>query len=188
MTLGGTMSEPIIVVPYDEKWKDEFHGIGSLLRQTFGDIALRIDHIGSTSIVGLDAKSIIDIQISVKSFEPMIYKPLMESIGYIHRADNPDKTKRYFREGIGMRRTHIHVRERGSWSEQFALLFRDFLREHEEYCRQYAEEKYILMNRYQSADQRHHYVDGKRPIIWRIMQEASQWSQEVGWTPGKTDA
>lgn len=185
--LGGTMAEPIIIVPYDERWKEEFHKIGSLLRKTLGSLAIRIDHIGSTAIEGLDAKPIIDIQISVESHEPMSYKPLMESIGYLYRNDNSDKTKRYFREFAEMKRTHIHIRERGSWSEQFTLLFRDFLREHEEYCRLYAEEKYILMNRYKQAQVRHLYVEGKDPIIWKIMYEASRWSQRVGWKPGKTD-
>ncbi len=101
---GGTMSEPIIVVPYDPKWKEDFVHIGELLRVTLGDIALRIDHIGSTSITGLDAKPIIDIQISVKFLETLeIYKPLLESIGYVHRVKNPDKTKSYFRESGGMK-------------------------------------------------------------------------------------
>lgn len=181
------MSEPIVVVPYEEKWKTEFQTIGYLLRETLGTLAIRIDHIGSTSIEGLDAKPVIDIQISVESLEPMIYKPLMESLGYRYRADNPDKSKRYFREGAGMRRTHIHIREHGSWSEQFALLFRDFLRGHEDYGRLYVQDKYRLMNRFQHAHERQLYVEGKEPIIWRIMHEASKWSQSVGWKPGKTD-
>lgn len=117
----------------------------------------------------------------------MNYRPIMESIGYIYRADNPDKTKRYFREGAGMKRTHIHVHERGSWSEQVALLFRDFLREHEEYCELYVKEKYMLMSRYKHSHERHLYVEGKEPIIWKILNEASKWSQKIGWKPGETD-
>lgn len=185
--LGGIMAEPIIVVPYDENWKKEFQNTGYKLRRVLGDVAIRIDHIGSTSIEGLDAKPIVDIQISVRELDSMLYKPLIESIGYVHRADNPDKTKRYFREGVKMKRTHIHVREWGSWSEQSALLFRDFLREHKEYRIQYVEEKYALMKRYSHAHERHLYVEGKEPIIWKIMNEASKWSQRVGWKPGETD-
>lgn len=180
-------AEPIIVVPYDDRWKAEFQRTGSILREALGSTAIRIDHIGSTSIVGLDAKPIIDIQISVESLEPMSYRSQLESLGYVYRVDNPDKTKRYFRESACMKRTHIHVRELGSWSEQFALLFRDFLREHEEYCSLYVQEKYLLMNRYKQAHERHLYVEGKDPIIWKIMNEASRWSQKVGWKPGETD-
>ncbi|MNR45566.1 dephospho-CoA kinase/protein folding accessory domain-containing protein [compost metagenome] len=111
----------------------------------------------------------------------------MESIGYQYGSDNDDKSKRYFRESEGMKRTHIHVREKGSWSEQFALLFRDFLREHNEYCDLYVQEKYLLMNRFSQAHERHLYVEGKNPIIWRIMHEASQWSQRTGWRAGRSD-
>ncbi|MCC2685854.1 MAG: hypothetical protein K0R75_2753 [Paenibacillaceae bacterium] len=115
-----------------------------------------------------------------------LYKGGLEQIGFLHRADNPDLTKRYFRESAGNRRVHIHVRELGSWSEQYALLFRDYLRSHPEDSVQYANEKYRLMERYQ--DEREKYVDGKSPIIWTIMEKASQWSQETGWKPGNTDA
>lgn len=66
------------------------------------------------------------------------------SIGFHYRKDNPDLSKRYFRETTGMRRTHIHVRQSGSWSEQFNLLFRDFLREHENERNEYARVKYEL--------------------------------------------
>lgn len=78
---GGSMAEPIIIIPYDKEWSLEFQRVGSILRETLGSIAIRIDHIGSTSIVGMDAKPIVDIQISVEYLEPMIYRPMMESVG-----------------------------------------------------------------------------------------------------------
>jgi GrpB-like predicted nucleotidyltransferase (UPF0157 family) len=87
-------------------------------------------------VPGLDAKPVIDIQISVASFEPLDdYRLPMEELGYVYRGDNPERTKRYFRESPGQRRTHIHVRRLGSWSEQFALLFRDYLRANPEDAR-----------------------------------------------------
>ncbi|WP_211751787.1 GrpB family protein [Paenibacillus dakarensis] len=130
---------------------------------------------------------IIDIQISVRSLEPVeTYKTKLENIGFIYRAGNPDLTKRYFREKPGRKRTHIHVREYGSWSEQFALLFRDYLRANENDCRKYAEMKYNLMKLFQK--ERDLYVEGKEPIIWEIMSRASKWSQITGWKTGKSDA
>ncbi|WP_172254321.1 GrpB family protein [Saccharibacillus deserti] len=181
------MKESVIVVPYDANWPSQFQEIAGRLRQSLGDRALRIDHIGSTAVPGLDAKPVIDIQISVPALEPMIYAPAIESTGYVYRADNPDRTKRYFREKEGQPRTHIHVRESGSWSERTALLFRDFLREHESYRNLYASEKHALAQRYSRPDQRHLYVDGKDPIVWRILYAASKWSQTAGWRPGKRD-
>lgn len=50
---------------YDPEWKILFSEIASKLRSSLGDFAVRIDHVGSTSVIGLDAKPIIDIQISV---------------------------------------------------------------------------------------------------------------------------
>ena len=102
------------------------------------------------------------------------------------RPGNTDLNKRYFREAPGTRRTHIHVRRAGSWSEQFALLFRDYVREHEQEARAYAEVKYRLAEEYR--DDRQGYTEAKGPYLWEIMKRADRWSQETGWVPGPTDA
>jgi len=147
---------------------------------------LRIDHIGSTSIAGLAAKPIIDIQISVADFEPLdLYRLPLEKLGYVFRATNPELTKRYFREQPGTRRTHIHVRRLGNWAEQFALLFRDYLRSHDQDAQTYARLKYDLAEQYQ--DDRQGYTESKSPPIWEIMRKADRWSQETGWKAGLTD-
>lgn len=117
-----------LIDDYDPARVGEFQGVGSSLRKVLGDVACRIDHIGSTSVTGLAAKPIIDVQVSVYSLEPMeAYLPQLEALGYVWRRDNPEKTKRYFRKVPERRRTHIHVRKQGSWHEQYALLFRDYL-------------------------------------------------------------
>ncbi len=151
-----------------------------------GEAAQRIDHIGSTSVPGLDAKPIIDVQISVVAFEPVdAYRLPLERIGYVFRADNPERTKRYFREAPGHRRTHLHVRRAGSWAEQFALLFRHYLRVHPDDAQRYATLKYQLAQQY--GDDRHAYTNAKTAFIWDIMRKADRWSQVHGWEPGPTD-
>jgi GrpB-like predicted nucleotidyltransferase (UPF0157 family) len=55
-------------------------------------------------------------------------RELRAGLGYAYRADNPERTKRYLREPPGRPRTHVHVRRAGSFWEQWALLFRDYLR------------------------------------------------------------
>jgi len=180
------MAERVIIVPYDPRWPKLFLQLGAALRKALGETAVRIDHIGSTSIPGLDAKPIIDIQISVISFEPLdSYRIPMEKLGHAFRADNPDRTKRYFREAPGQRRTHIHVRRAGSWAEQSALLFRDYLRAHAEDARRYAILKYHLSEKY--GEDRLGYTEGKAPFIWEIVKKADRWSQDIGWEPGATD-
>lgn len=181
------MLDPVIIVPYQPEWPARFAELGAALRQALGETALRVDHIGSTSIPGLAAKPIIDVQISVASFEPLdAYRIPMESLGLVFHADNPDLTKRYFHERPGSRRTHFHVRRAGSWAEQLGLLFRDYLRVHQDDAQRYAELKYHLTARYR--DDRVAYMDGKAPLIWEIVAHAHVWSQAIGWEPGPSDA
>jgi len=181
------MSDPIVIVPYDPEWPKRFAELGHRLRGALGDAALRIDHIGSTAVPGLDAKPIVDIQISVASFEPLDACRLpLERAGYVFRADNADRTKRYFRERPGDRRTHIHVRCAGSWSEQAGLLFRDYVRAHPDDAAQYAELKRALAGKHR--EDRVEYTDAKAPFIWDVLMRANRWSQDVGWEPGPSDA
>jgi GrpB-like predicted nucleotidyltransferase (UPF0157 family) len=181
------MPDPVIVVPYDPLWPELFSELGAALRRSLGCAALRIDHVGSTSVPGLDAKPVIDVQISVASFEPWeAFGVPLQRLGFVWHADNPDLTKRYFREPPGTRRTHIHVRCAGSWSEQLTLLFRDYLRTHEADARRYAALKYRLAEQYRND--RVGYTEAKSPLIWEIVAQAHQWSQEIGWQPGASDA
>jgi len=147
--LGDINMDKIIIEKYSEEWLIIFKKLGQSIRNELGEIALRIDHIGSTSIPNMSAKPIIDIQISVAQLEPTDpYRIPLEKIGYVFREKNPDKTKRYFRESPGDRRTHIHVRKIGSWHQQFPLLFRDYLRQNVVDAKLYESEKYRLVRIY----------------------------------------
>lgn len=178
--------DSVVIVDHDREWRDEFARLGAALRQAVGDTATRIDHIGSTSIPGLGAKPIIDIQISVPTLEPMAYRAPIESLGFIWREHNPELTKRYFRETPGSRRTHIHVRKHGSWHEQYALLFRDYVREHGDAAARYETVKRELAARFQN--ERTRYTDAKADIFWEIMTLADRWAADTGWEPGPPDA
>jgi GrpB-like predicted nucleotidyltransferase (UPF0157 family) len=181
------MPDKVVIVPYAPEWPQLFSELGAALRGALGSVALRIDHIGSTSVLDLEAKPIIDVQISVDSFEPLdAFRVPLEGMGLVYRADNPDLTKRYFRESPGTRRTHIHVRCAGSFSEQLALLFRDYLRAHPGDARRYGELKRDLAEEYR--DDRHAYTEAKAAFIWEILAKADRWSQQIGWQPGPSDA
>ena len=104
----------------------------------------------------------------------------------IRRKENEYLTKRYFREAPGTRRTHIHVRIGDSWSEQFALLFRDYLRVFPEEANIYATVKYQLALLYR--EDRQASTEAKTPIIWEIMQRADKWAQRSGWITGERDS
>jgi GrpB-like predicted nucleotidyltransferase (UPF0157 family) len=181
------MPSKVEIVPYDAAWPGLFRQLATSLRSALGDRARRIDHIGSTAVPHLDAKPIIDVQISVADLEPVDdYRYALTDLGFVFRADNPDRTKRYFRESPGQRRTHIHVRRYGSLSEQLALVFRDYLRAHPTDARRYAEHKRELAARF--VEDRAGYTDAKDPYVWEIMRVATRWSQESNWQPGPSDA
>jgi len=178
--------DSVIIVPYDLQWPVLFSKRAVALRQALGTTALRIDHIGSTAVPGMAAKPIIDVQVSVASLEPVEpFRLPLEGLGYVFRSANPELTKRYFREKPGDRRIHIHVRRAGSWSEQFALLFRDYMRSHPDEASRYGEVKRGLAKRY--GDDRYGYTGGKAPYLWEIMARADRWSQDSGWKPGPSD-
>jgi GrpB-like predicted nucleotidyltransferase (UPF0157 family) len=181
------MPDPIVVVPYEPEWPALFAALGATLRGALGDVALRIDHIGSTSVPGLAAKPVIDVQISVASLEPLdAYRLPLAGLGFVFHPSNPDLSKRYFREPPGSRRTHIHVRRAGSWAEQMALLFRDYMRAHPGDAERYAALKKQLAERYRHD--REGYTEAKGPFIWEILAQADRWGQETGWEPAASDA
>jgi GrpB-like predicted nucleotidyltransferase (UPF0157 family) len=111
-----------------------------------GDVALRIDHHGSTSVPGLSAKPIIDIQVSVIRLQPMAtYAAGLERLGYIHRPHPDDSFCPFFHRPASWPHTHhIHVVERGGAEERKTLAFRDYLREHPEAAREYEDLKIRL--------------------------------------------
>ena len=73
----------IEIVEYQERWKEEFEVVARQLREALGNLALRIDHIGSTSVPGLAAKDVIDVQVTVARLEPSLI-PLITNLGFDH--------------------------------------------------------------------------------------------------------
>jgi GrpB-like predicted nucleotidyltransferase (UPF0157 family) len=181
------MSSPVEIVDHDPAWAGVFADLGATLRDAIGDVSLRIDHVGSTAVPGLAAKPVIDIQISVRRLEPVdAYRQPLDRLGYLYRADNPERTKRYFREPPGQRRTHLHVRRLGSFSQQFPLLFRDYLRSHPPAAAEYADVKRRCAALFRHD--RSGYVEAKDSSVWSIIRRADAWAQRTGWAPGPSDA
>ncbi len=188
----------IEIVPYNEKWPREFAEIARPLRVALGEVALRIDHIGSTSVPGLAAKDVIDMQVTVRDFDVPL-EALLSSPGYIRRLDiigdhlppqvsgpASEWEKRYFQPPEGQRSSHLHVRAHGWANQRYALLFRDYLRTHPVTAGAYAEIKRALA-RYHPADMDAYY-DIKDPVCDVIWSAAEEWVRMTGWEPGPSDA
>lgn len=186
----------IEIVPYKPSWPGEFLVIGGDLRRALGDLALRIDHIGSTSVPGLAAKDIIDIQVTVSRLSRDIEEAL-NGLGYIrHEAITQDHippgspgqvddwTKWLFKPPDGQRATNLHVRMAGRANQRYALLFRDYLRLHPDTAQAYAELKLRLAKHLADPQM---YPEVKDPAVDLIYQAARDWARNTDWKPGSSD-
>ena len=179
-------AQRVEVLPYDPAWADAFAQIGADIRGALGDVAIRIDHKGSTAVPGLTAKPVIDIQVSVASIDPAdAYRVPLQAIGYQLQPDNEDLGKRFFFRPID-HRASLHVREQGTYGEQVHLLFRDYLRTHPEAAAHYGAIKQDLSTRnWTDVDE---YAEAKSNVVWSLLHEAHLWSMNTGWRLGPSDA
>jgi len=146
----------IQIVPYDQVWPSWFAAEASRLRAAFGALALRIDHVGSTAVLDLPAKPIIDIQVSVASLVPQGWLlPYLTPLGYSHvDLGEFDLVYPYFRKPNSWPHTHhVHVCVAGSEQERRHLAFRDYLRMHSQVAFEYAGLKRQLARQHLGRDQ-----------------------------------
>jgi GrpB-like predicted nucleotidyltransferase (UPF0157 family) len=187
----------IVIDDYHPSWPHEFEAIRSSLQESLGPLALQIDHIGSTSVPGLGAKDIIDIQVTVLELTLEIIQRLLAA-GYSYRPDrtrdhvppgeDPDLqlwSKIFFREPEGQRRMHIHIRKAGNPNQRYALLFRDYLRAHPNAASTVELIKRQLA-RYH-ADDIDAYLAIKEPAYDLIWVAAQEWAVQTGWNKNAPD-
>lgn len=187
----------IAIVPYQCDWPEQFEQLGRTIRAALREQALRIDHIGSTSVPGLAAKDIIDIQVTASDLSAEIearlheagYKRL-EHITQDHLPPGGDAepgawAKWFFNQRGDTRRVNLHVRLEGRANQRYALLFRDYLRVHLMAAAAYAQVK-LALARYHTDDLAA-YCDIKDPVCDIIMAGAESWAAATHWEPGPSD-
>jgi GrpB-like predicted nucleotidyltransferase (UPF0157 family) len=80
---GGPSSEPIVVVAHDRAWSQDYAIVAGRIRKALGASVVDLDHIGSTSVPGLPAKPVIDIDLTVAdSSDEAAYVPDLEAAGF----------------------------------------------------------------------------------------------------------
>ena len=171
--------DPIEVVPWDPGWPSRYDEWRGRLARALGTAAVRIDHVGSTSVPGLAAKPVIDVQVSVRDVqdEPS-YVPAVEGVGLWLRMREP--IHRYFRPAEGRPRAiHVHVCTAGSGWERDHLLFRDYLRCHGAVASEYGRHKVALAERYRTD--RVAYTEAKTCFILDALEVAERWAAATGW-------
>jgi GrpB-like predicted nucleotidyltransferase (UPF0157 family) len=185
----------IEIVPYRGSWAREFAEIGAAMRLAVGDGALSIHHIGSTSVPGLDAKDVIDVQMTVGDLDTPI-RGALEGIGYnmVDRIvcdhcppgmtlEPAELDKRLF--GFSGRRIHLHVRQVGRFNQRYPLLCRDYLRSHPFAAQAYGEIKRQLARYFPENVEA--YYDVKDPVFDVLMAGAEEWASVTGWSVPGTD-
>ncbi len=176
----------IEIVAYDPTWPAAFEAEAVRLWSTLQGVALRIDHHGSTSIPGLSAKPVIDIQISVPELQPLAtYGERLEILGYVHVPSADDAFSPFFHRPVSWPHSHhVHVVARGGRDERRTLAFRDYLRDHVDDAREYERLKSHLAGRFAGNDpeSREAYANAKTDFIAKIVAVAlsSEYPRELG--------
>ena len=181
LTTGTPAPESGLLVAADPIWPDQAARILARLNTSCGHRAVRIDHIGSTAIAGLDARDVIDVQITVASLEMADeLADALRQAGYprvdsvtadVRFADATDSAlwrKRFHASADPGRPTHIHIRVDGWPNQQFALLFVDWLNANPGVRADYAHAK-------RSNTTHQWFADAHR--------RAWAWAQATGWPP-----
>jgi len=167
----------IRIVPYDDRWPEHFASEASRLRAAMGSLALRIEHVGSTSVPGLSAKPVIDIQISVATLEGLeVYIAPLAAVGYSHVPfADVDRVYPFFRKPAEWPSTHhIHLCVIGSEYERRHLAFRDYLRNHPQIANEYVALKQNLAAAHvgATAESRERYSLAKTAFVTSVLQRA----------------
>ena len=194
-----TVPAPPQLVPSDPAWPAQAGRIVERLKTACGHNALRVDHIGSTAVPGMDAKDVIDVQVTVASLA--VADEIVEELtraGYPRidrittdvpkpdgRSTNPafdhtDDTalwhKKIHASADPGRPTHVHVRVNGWPNQQFALLFTDWLTQHPAVQTDYLAAKRAAL----TAPQ---YAEAKDPWFLDAYRRAWDWADAVSWRP-----
>ena len=168
--IGGVEKARIQIVDYDPGWPSKFGVHAGIIARAIRDRALRIEHIGSTSVPGLAAKPIVDILVVVDdSADESAYLPQLEAAGYVLRVREPDwHEHRMFRTSA--KDVHVHIYSAGCPEIQRNLLFRDRLRTNVDDRRRYEQTKRELAT--QDWSDMNDYAAAKTDVIESIITAA----------------
>ena len=156
----------IVVTPYDGRWAQDFAEIASEIREALGELALDIQHVGSTSVPGLSAKPIIDIDVVIRDGSMLDAVVLaLEGIGYFHEGNLgiPGREAFGYEGKAHLQRHHLYVCPQDSPELKRHTAFRDYLRAHPDAAREYSRIKEEGAALYPNDIER--YIGHKSPFI-----------------------
>lgn len=166
-----------VIIDYSSEWPTQFQNEADLIQGALGNLVVSMEHIGSTSIPGLSAKPIIDIAVLTESIQdPSRFVPLLEKIGYRYKPDMSSVERIFLRKGHPAQ-YHLSITESrySYWPRQMS--FRNYLRNHTEAVREYAELKARLALEVPEEDRKDlsrskGYNSGKTSFVEKILELA----------------
>ena len=163
------MANPVIIEDYDPRWPQLFEMLRSQIVAVLNDLAVSIEHVGSTAVPGLAAKPVIDIDVLLRSPTdlPVVIRRLAE-LGYEHRGDLGVSGREAFRAKDGGVQHHLYVCPPESPEYKRHIAFRNYLREHSADADDYALLKRELALRF--GNERDAYNQAKSQFVQRILQ------------------
>ncbi|MCA1022348.1 GrpB family protein [Halobacillus litoralis] len=164
------------VVAYDQNWPSLFEQERRRLEKIFGSVLVAVHHIGSTAVPGLAAKPVIDLLPVVSDLTAVdaVTAEVVEA-GYEAKGENGLPGRRFFQKGGENRTHHVHVFEAGSPEIKRHLVFRDYLRTHDEERGAYGRLKIQLAEEHPYDMDA--YIKGKHGCVRRLEQAAWVWSR-----------
>jgi GrpB-like predicted nucleotidyltransferase (UPF0157 family) len=160
------------ILPYQTDWPQKFESEKEKIQSVFSEKALKIEHIGSTSISGLSSKPIIDIAVLIENHNDAdSFTEPLANIGYIPHPTYPKSTERYFYikgDPIEYHLSIAYADQGGFWDRQ--ILFRDYLRNHPETRDEYGNLKIELLKKYPTG--KDGYIEGKSDFINKVLKLA----------------
>lgn len=169
-------NRPFKLVPYSTEWPKLYATKAEVIKDIFGDLAISVEHVGSTAIPGMPAKPQIDILITVNNLSQVrsLYSTMIKS-GFTPRGDYTGEGEEYFTEDTdaGIRLTSIHVLPNGHvWADDLVNV-RDYLRTHAKERERYAAAKIGAVTDHPGNYDE--YYRSKLAVIQVIRQEAADW-------------
>jgi GrpB-like predicted nucleotidyltransferase (UPF0157 family) len=161
-------AEPVVVVPYDAAWPATFAALREVIGPVLGELAVGIEHVGSTAVPGLDAKPIIDIDVVIRHADDLpAVAARLATLGYTDLGDLGIIGREAFRATAQLPRHHLVVCAAGDVTLQAHLTLRDALRRDGGLARAYAALKHDLAERH--WDDRDAYSEGKSAFITAVL-------------------
>jgi GrpB-like predicted nucleotidyltransferase (UPF0157 family) len=187
------VAQGVVVDDYDPDWPKRAEVLIAAVLAASNGCVQRVEHIGSTSIPGMAAKNVIDLQASVDDLERAagVLDAPLAVLGFTRDpwehdhvpAGSDDDPLRWVKR-LWSRRNHpdgdvnLHMRVAGSPNERLALLFRDWFRSHPEAVPAYAAFKRTLAAELPDLGA---YADVKDPVVDLVVAVGEAWAADTGW-------